>query len=76
MQHMGWTNLDTWKAFMWLSNDYGAYNATKDVLGPEQLQKLFHNYFYSTIRSEYIDGIKIENVNFDEIFNSIKDARE
>jgi hypothetical protein len=71
----GWTNWDTWNAKLWLDNEQwtakeayscGAY------LAPRGIERLKYLVLHCT-QAVTGDGVDMENVNWEEIFESYEE---
>ena len=65
----GWKNHATWNANLWLNNEEVTYNALCGIENVESLKE-----FYLATFGEYYDDINVEEVDFKEIFDNIKDT--
>jgi len=67
-EYNGWTNWDTWNSYNWLTESEGSYNMARRTTGPAELKQLFTELFQPTV-----DDIDIDEVNWDELYESFND---
>jgi hypothetical protein len=67
-EYNGWTNWDTWNSYNWLTESEGPYHMARRTTGPNELRQLFIELF-----NPGHDDIDIEEVNWDELYESFND---
>jgi hypothetical protein len=65
--YCGYTNWDTWNCALWLNNTEWAYRVLRRCFNSEQVKRFWIEFFEGT------DDIDTEAVNFQEVYESIKD---
>ena len=66
-EYQGWTNWDTWNANLWLTNDEWSYQHALEAPSANDLESVWIDFF------EGKDGITTSKVNFEEIYESLKE---
>jgi hypothetical protein len=64
--HLGWSNRDTWKVNLWLTNDPVAYAESRDCKNEIELKDCWLDLFEPDH-----DSVDLDKVNFKEVFEAI-----
>ena len=67
-EYNGWTNWDTWNSYNWLTESEYPYKVALRATGPTQLRQFFIEMFQPDH-----DDIDVEEVNWDELYESFND---
>ena len=70
-EYNGWTNWDTWNTYNWLTESEGIYKEARRVSGPNEMRQLFIDIFGADLNPK--DDIDIDEVNWDEVYESFNE---
>lgn len=69
-KYNGWTNWDTWNAYLWLNNDEYLYRTMRRAYSPNNAEKIGTELLKEIGNPDEIDFYE---VNWDEIFEAFNE---
>lgn len=72
-EYNGWSNYETWNAYLWLGNDEGHYNDILDLSRQTDFAPLLEDYCYNIWGDQTPDDAKLSEVNWDELAEAFRE---